>query len=575
MPVQFKTAFNNLAPETIYEPDPTTRTLRPYSSAEAYQGAGFKFGDQQQGDPSAFAGFTVGAPIRSRAEELAAVKEDLNTTQNQVFSEQSAPAKRKSSSIQDQIESESAANSAAREEFDSLRKRLTELTAPSYADEYAKLRQSQGVPAIEGQFLDVRQTRRELPFTERANTGNAGIATESQLNAQTRQKDIPLEAREANLIDRLKLASDFVANSLKFKEMDVNTSRQALSDAINLVGETINISRGSLNDLRAAKDKEQARQDGALKFRLENNISTPFFNVGGTIYDSGSLEGIPSEEAFQERYSMTLQDAVAKGLLTTISGETANDKALALDLASKYPDAGILSSDTFAKASAKLKNSRIYQEQVRAPVGAGGGGGGVQPGDDPQLYAGLSTPTATAVRAQVNGFKTEPTVQNFATVQDGYNFASSISNTTKNPADDQALIYSLAKALDPGSVVREGEYATAQKYAQSWVNAYGKQITQAIAGTGFLSEVARKNIKATIAQKYKSTKVSYDNISAQYASTIGKLTGRDDGASFIKSYVANTPQDSVKPDDNQSQETTSPETKGFWSKVGNWLFGSD
>lgn len=153
-----------------------------------------------------------------------------------------------------------------------------------------------------------------------------------------------------------------------------------------------------------------------------------------------------------------------------------------------------------------------------------------------QLYTGLKPATATAVRSQVSAFKTEPLVQNFATIQEGNNFASSLADTTKNPADDQALIYALAKALDPGSVVREGEYATAQKYAQSWVKAYGKGITQAIAGTGFLSEEARRNIKKTIETKFNASKKSYDALRSSYVNGINDLTGRDDGEKFVRDY---------------------------------------
>lgn len=161
---------------------------------------------------------------------------------------------------------------------------------------------------------------------------------------------------------------------------------------------------------------------------------------------------------------------------------------------------------------------------------------GVGPGENPQLYSGLSSQTATAVRGQVSAFKTEQSVQNFSTVQEGRNFAGSLDNKSTNPADDQALIYSLAKALDPGSVVREGEYATAQKYAQSWINAYGKGITQALAGTGFLSETARRNIKDTIEAKYLASKRTYDNLYNQYGVTISTLTGRNDGTKFLKDY---------------------------------------
>ena len=158
-------------------------------------------------------------------------------------------------------------------------------------------------------------------------------------------------------------------------------------------------------------------------------------------------------------------------------------------------------------------------------------------GAEGQLYSGLSSSTATAVRGEVARFKTEPLVQNFATQQEGYSFARSLSDATKNPADDQALIYSLAKALDPGSVVREGEYATAQKYAQSWIKAYGKGVEQALLGTGFLSQDARKNIKDTIEKKYNASKRSYDNLYKGYVNGIGGLTGRQDGDKFLRDYT--------------------------------------
>jgi hypothetical protein len=194
-------------------------------------------------------------------------------------------------------------------------------------------------------------------------------------------------------------------------------------------------------------------------------------------------------------------------------------------------------------------------------------------GNTDQLYSGLSTPTATAVRSKVSKFSTEPAVQNFATIQSGYNFAKSLSSTTKNPADDQALIYSLAKALDPGSVVREGEYATAQKYSQSWIQAYGKGVEQALAGTGFLSETARNNIKKTIEQKYLSEKKTYDNLYNNYTAGINALTGRNDGNQFLVDYV--TPisvTDFVNTSINEiTPPTTETKSTGAWTNFWNWL----
>lgn len=182
-----------------------------------------------------------------------------------------------------------------------------------------------------------------------------------------------------------------------------------------------------------------------------------------------------------------------------------------------------------AQAIADLNYKRA-QTKALGDKGAGGG-------DGDQLYSGLTSATATAVRSKVSKFSSEPIVQNFATIQEGFNFAKSIPTETKNPADDQALIYALAKALDPGSVVREGEYKTAQIYAQSWVQSFGKGVTQAINGTGFLSKTARENIKKTIENKYQASKKSYDNVYGQYTKGVNSLTGRKDGANFLVDYA--------------------------------------
>lgn len=124
-------------------------------------------------------------------------------------------------------------------------------------------------------------------------------------------------------------------------------------------------------------------------------------------------------------------------------------------------------------------------------------------------------------------FDNEPVVRNFNILNEGYQFAKNMSNTTTNPSDDQGLIYAFAKAMDPGSVVREGEYATVQKYSQSLINSYGKSVSQALAGTGFLTADARANIKKTIESKYAVSKQNYDNVYKQYQGRINAAKAGD------------------------------------------------
>jgi hypothetical protein len=490
-----------------------------------------------------------------RAQALDQVKSELNTFQNNTFSEQTAP-KRQSSSLTEKIAVEDTTISEALNEFATLKTKLTGLQAPNYQQSYNDLRTAQGVPQLEQDFLGLRQQRRELPYRERAATGNAGVATEGQLRAQTAEKDIPLEIQEANLIDRLQLASDFVNNSIKLREQDHKTAKEGLATAIDLVTKTLDMSRQRVADLY------QQYQDG-LTLARELGVSSRFYTKPGSplVYD-----GITHEELNYEEYK--------KRGGTGVLGQPFPDVQ---ELAPKGEKGVELSpGNTLVDP---YTGRVLYQAPARATGGGGRGGGGIAPeGDDPQLYAGLSSATATAVRAQVNAFKSEPTVQNFAVIQEGHDFAASLSNTTKNPADDQALIYALAKALDPGSVVREGEYATAQKYSQSWISAYGKGVSQAINGTGFLSEEARRNIKETIKQKYLASKKSYDNLYNQYLTGIGKLTGRGDGTSFLRDYSTQSafvgPVNPANPQPNKAPAQTPPiQEQGFWKKTINWLFG--
>jgi hypothetical protein len=308
-----------------------------------------------------------GTPSRSAAIEK--VTNDLNDFQTQTFSQSSAP-KRASSSVEDTIAAENKSISDALAEFETLKGRLAGLDSPNYQQTYDDLRNKQGVPQLEEDYATASKNVRELPYRARAAVGNAGLVTESHLNEQTAQDVIPLEITQANTLDRLKLAQDFINNSLTLKEKDENASREALLTGVQLAMSSIDQHKGLLADANAQKDKAQARADQALQFRLENNITTPFFNSGGTVYDSGSLEAIPDETAFEQKYGMSLEDAQARGLVGKLDGGIIQQRGLVLDLASQYPDAGIMPNDTLAQAQAKLKSSRIYQEQVRPPASA-------------------------------------------------------------------------------------------------------------------------------------------------------------------------------------------------------------
>lgn len=155
--------------------------------------------------------------------------------------------------------------------------------------------------------------------------------------------------------------------------------------------------------------------------------------------------------------------------------------------------------------------------------------------------------TQRRVQQLEDQFKNEPAVKRANTIAEGYGFVKSLSDTSNNPADDQALIYAFAKAMDPESVVREGEYATVQKYSQSWLQGFKFNAQRVLTNSEFLSPESRKQIKATIRAKFNASKSSYDNIRKQYISQLDRVSGQKDGASRLVDYGAAYPDTPATP----------------------------
>lgn len=166
--------------------------------------------------------------------------------------------------------------------------------------------------------------------------------------------------------------------------------------------------------------------------------------------------------------------------------------------------------------------------------------------------SGLSPRVQSAVGSQAKGWDSLPIVKTTQKQAEAVSFSDSLDPNTKNPADDQALIYAFAKAMDPDSVVREGEYATVQKYAQSWAESFGFNAARIFSNTTFLTSQARANMKKTIRARYMAGKSQYDNVRRSYAQKINKLTGQQDGEQYLTDYGGGFPADAAAPKGGQS-----------------------
>lgn len=122
-----------------------------------------------------------------------------------------------------------------------------------------------------------------------------------------------------------------------------------------------------------------------------------------------------------------------------------------------------------------------------------------------------------------------PIFKRYVTANEASQFVNSLSNKTVSPADDIGLIYAFAKAMDPESVVREGEYKTVQDYAQALVDKLGFKFGRIWKNSQFLTPEARQKMKATIQKKTDSTATLYRGYRKTIADRINKITGKNDG----------------------------------------------
>jgi len=152
----------------------------------------------------------------------------------------------------------------------------------------------------------------------------------------------------------------------------------------------------------------------------------------------------------------------------------------------------------------------------------------------------LSTEKATFVRQVAGGFDNETQVKQFQQLQEANTFIKSMDPNTTNPADDQGIIYAFAKSMDPNSVVREGEYATVQKYAQSWASTFGFNAQRVVDGVEFLTPAARENMRSTVQKKFDASKKSYDKIYGEYVRRINEVGNINDGEKYLTQYSFST-----------------------------------
>lgn len=162
------------------------------------------------------------------------------------------------------------------------------------------------------------------------------------------------------------------------------------------------------------------------------------------------------------------------------------------------------------------------------------------------VLSGLSTAGANRVNKLADAFDSHPLVKTYNEMQRA---ALDVQALGKNieankgvakAGEDLQLVYMMAKAMDPESVVREGEYATAQKYLSSILQGVNYQASRFTKDTPsqFLTPEARKVVMDAVNRKYNANKTQYTNLKKQTIQKINdvKGDGSDIGSRLLTNY---------------------------------------
>lgn len=133
----------------------------------------------------------------------------------------------------------------------------------------------------------------------------------------------------------------------------------------------------------------------------------------------------------------------------------------------------------------------------------------------------MENDTATSL---LKDFRGEKTVQNYYGAKAAIDtIRRSVASSAKNPSGpaDITLLTSFMRSIDPGSTVREGEFATAKNSGgipEKFVSLYNSLV-----GKGMLSQAQRQQILAASEENFQSHEATMESIRGQYASHAYKL----------------------------------------------------
>jgi hypothetical protein len=279
------------------------------------------------------------------------------------------------------------------------------------------------------------------------------------------EQDIPRYTQQVQA-DR-EMLNKFSALGEKFPDMSLAKKKAALGDAVMVLNQ---YRTDQSNEVRDAAARQQLAE-GALRLgqAQKQAEAAPFLTKAMLDIASrkpGQGPSVPYANVTEEmigKYGNKLTPEMLPSFIQQIQRMNQTLPAGLVPTGAKMGPSGLETEYGVPQTltSVPLEGSTKLRQQLQGGK-AVGAPYEVTPQTD-NAYLKLSEPQQKTADKFITDFNNEKTVQNLSIAGSFLNQMNSLGVGTPQykPSDDIALIFSFMKTLDPGSTVREGEFATA------------------------------------------------------------------------------------------------------------------
>jgi hypothetical protein len=327
------------------------------------------------------------------------------------------------------------------------------------------------------------------------------------------QREITQEQREESV------RSAGLAARAAVLQGNINTGRQLANDAVNIALQDrtfqANAKLMQINQLKDVVDEESRQLLIAEERTYEAELATIKElkdNVANAIVSGASQSEIATMN------DPNTPDADKLALAQSITARGANEMR-ALDIGQK--SASIRASN----ASAALNEAELVAYNKAQEDAANG----------------ILTPEQMGTANDLNkDFESQPIVKAY---NEGLQKYIVLEDTLANGIDgvqDLQLVYDFMKSVDPTSVVRETEFATAAKTGNIFQGAYAG-FNKSFGTGGFLPQEVKDDFIRAARASFEAKNNQYYNVKSEYANRINNTLGTTNGADYLTAYEGAAP----------------------------------